>query len=42
MNEDLRAKYGADAFTAGESLQPRTFADRVAERDDIDQHFTKL
>jgi len=42
MNEDLRAKYGADAFSAGESLQPRTFADRVAERDSIDQHFTKL
>lgn len=42
MNEDLRAKYGADAFAAGETLQPRSFAQRVAERDSIDQHFTKL
>jgi alkylhydroperoxidase/carboxymuconolactone decarboxylase family protein YurZ len=38
----LRSKYGADAFVAGEALQPKTFERRVAQRDDIDQHFTKL
>lgn len=42
MNEDLRAKYGADAFEAGNALQPKTFARRVAQRDSIDQHFTRL
>jgi alkylhydroperoxidase/carboxymuconolactone decarboxylase family protein YurZ len=42
MYEDLRAKYGADAFEAGNKLQSKTFAKRVAQRDSIDQHFTKL
>ena len=42
MYEDLRAKYGADAFEAGNKLQPKGFAKRVAQRDSIDQHFTKL
>ena len=42
MSEDLRAKYGADAFEAGMALQPRSFLRRVAQRDRIDQHFTKL
>ena len=38
----LRAKYGASAFDAGLKLQPRTFEQRVAQRDSLDQHFTKL
>jgi alkylhydroperoxidase/carboxymuconolactone decarboxylase family protein YurZ len=42
MSEDLRAKYGADAFEAGQTLQPKTFAKRLAQRDSIDPHFTKL
>ena len=40
--DDLRTKYGADAYEAGLTLQPRTFEARVAERDSLDQHFTKL
>ncbi len=39
---DLRAKYGADAFVAGLKLQPSSFESRVAQRDCLDQHFTKL
>ena len=39
---DLRAKYGAAAFDAGLKLQPHTFEARVAQRDSLDQHFTKL
>jgi len=39
---DLRAKYGAEAFEAGLKLQPGTFERRVAMRDSLDQHFTKL
>jgi alkylhydroperoxidase/carboxymuconolactone decarboxylase family protein YurZ len=39
---DLRTKYGADAFEAGQALQPKSFERRVAQRDDIDQHFTRL
>lgn len=39
---DLRSKYGADAFHAGMALQPKTFRRRVAQRDAIDQHFTRL
>jgi alkylhydroperoxidase/carboxymuconolactone decarboxylase family protein YurZ len=42
MQEDLRGKYGADAYAAGSTLQPKTFADRLAQRDSIDQHFTRL
>ena len=42
MQEDLRDKYGADAYAAGSTLQPKTFADRLAQRDSIDQHFTRL
>ena len=41
MHEDLRKKYGDDAFTAGNGLQPKTFEQRLAQRDSIDQHFTK-
>ena len=40
--DDLRNKYGADAYEAGLTLQPHTFEARVAERDSLDQHFTKL
>jgi alkylhydroperoxidase/carboxymuconolactone decarboxylase family protein YurZ len=39
---DLRSKYGADAFDAGNTIQPRTFERRLAQRDSVDQHFTKL
>ena len=42
MYEDLRAKYGAEAFAAGNALQPKTFARRLAQRDSIDQNFTRL
>src|SRR5512145_1438199 len=42
MHEDLRRKYGDDAFAAGSSLQPKTFGKRLAQRDSIDQHFTRL
>jgi alkylhydroperoxidase/carboxymuconolactone decarboxylase family protein YurZ len=42
MNEDLYAKYGADAFEAGKRLQPKSFEARVAQRDSIDPYFTKL
>ena len=42
MSDDLRAKYGADAMETGQALQPKTFAQRLAQRDSIDQHFTKL
>ena len=39
---DLRAKYGAAALDAGQKIQPKTFARRLAQRDSLDQHFTKL
>lgn len=42
MPDDLRSKYGADAFHAGRNLQPRTFEQRLAQRDSLDQHYTKL
>lgn len=41
-NSDLKSKYGADAFDAGRTLQPRTFERRVAQRDSLDQNFTRL
>jgi len=40
--KDLRAKYGASAYDAGLKLQPNTFARRIAVRDSLDQHYTKL
>ena len=39
---DLRAKYGAKAFDAGAKVQSQSFEPRVAQRDSLDQHFTKL
>jgi alkylhydroperoxidase/carboxymuconolactone decarboxylase family protein YurZ len=39
---DLRAKYGAGVFDSGHKIQPQDFDARVAERDSLDQHFTKL
>jgi len=39
---DLRGKYGAGAFEAGIKLQPKSFERRVAQRDELDQNFTKL
>ena len=38
----LRTKYGADAFETGLRLQPAGFEQRVAQRDELDQHFTQL
>jgi len=40
--KNLRAKYGADAYAVGKALQPSTFERRVEQRDDIDQHYTRL
>jgi alkylhydroperoxidase/carboxymuconolactone decarboxylase family protein YurZ len=42
MADDLRAKYGDSAYDEGLKQQPRTFERRLAERDDLDQHFTRL
>jgi len=39
---DLKKKYGADAFEAGRALQPKSFDRRIAQRDRLDQHFTRL
>lgn len=39
---NLRAKYGAGAFGAGMKIQPQSFEGRVAQRDSLDQHFTKI
>ena len=39
---DLRKKYGGTTFDAGLKLQPKTFKRRVAQRDTLDQNFTKL
>lgn len=41
-DRDLRAKYGAAACDAGQRLQPASFAKRLALRDSLDQHYTKL
>ncbi len=41
MTKKLRAKYGAEAFDAGIKLQGRAFEKRLAQRDAIDQHFTR-
>ena len=41
-NPDLRSKYGVAAFDAGLTLQPQTFEARVAQRDSLDQNFTRL
>lgn len=41
MSDDLRAKYGADAFDTGIRMQGKSFEQRLAQRDAIDQHFTR-
>jgi alkylhydroperoxidase/carboxymuconolactone decarboxylase family protein YurZ len=41
-DRDLRSKYGAAAFDAGTKLQPKSFKRRVAQRDALDQNFTRL
>jgi alkylhydroperoxidase/carboxymuconolactone decarboxylase family protein YurZ len=38
----LREKYGDAAFEAGLALQPASFERRLAQRDGLDQHFTRL
>lgn len=40
--KNLRAKYGDKAYEAGLRMQPKTFERRLAQRDSLDQHFTKL
>lgn len=39
---ELEKKYGTDAIEAGLALQPKSFRRRLAQRDRLDQHFTKL
>ena len=41
MSGDLRAKYGADTIAAGVKIQGEAFERRLAQRDAIDQHFTR-
>ncbi len=41
MTDDLRSKYGADTFDTGIKIQGKAFEKRLAQRDAIDQHFTK-
>lgn len=41
-DQQLRARYGANALDNGPQLQPQTFAQRLAEYDSLDQHYTKL
>lgn len=41
MSKALRAKYGAEAYNAGIRLQNKGFLKRLAQRDAIDQHFTR-
>ena len=42
MKSDLLSKYGPRALESGRALQSDAFDRRVGERDDLDQHFTKL
>ena len=42
MKSDLQSKYGARALESGRTLQSGAFDRRVEQRDDLDQHFTKL
>jgi len=42
MADDLRAKYGDLAYDSGLKQQSKAFERRLAERDALDQHFTKL
>jgi alkylhydroperoxidase/carboxymuconolactone decarboxylase family protein YurZ len=41
MSKALRAKYGAESYNAGLKLQGKNFVKRLAQRDAIDQHFTR-
>jgi alkylhydroperoxidase/carboxymuconolactone decarboxylase family protein YurZ len=41
-DSDLRSKYGDATFDTGLKIQPESFEARVALRDGLDQHFTKL
>lgn len=41
ISPELRAKYGDAACEIGEQYQSEHFAQRLAERDSLDQHFTK-
>ena len=39
---DLSSKYGVEVVAAGRALQPPTFERRLAQRDSLDPHYTKL
>jgi alkylhydroperoxidase/carboxymuconolactone decarboxylase family protein YurZ len=41
MPDDLLTKYGAEAFDVGIKMQGQAFEKRLAQRDSIDQHFTR-
>ena len=41
MSDDLRAKYGAESIDTGIKMQGKAFEKRLAQRDAIDQHFTR-
>ena len=41
MAESLKSKYGASAFEAGHTIQGDSFEGRVAQRDSLDQHYTR-
>ncbi len=41
MSDNLRTKYGAETFDTGVKIQTKAFEKRVAQRDAIDQHFTR-
>src|SRR3990172_10255671 len=41
-DSSLVAKYGSAAFEAGLRLQSKSFEQRLAQRDSLDQNFTKL
>ena len=38
---ELRKKYGGNTFDAGLRMQQRSFEQRVARYDSLDQHYTK-
>src|SRR4051812_45031900 len=42
MKADLKSKYGAGALEAGRRIQTNAFDRRLEQRDDLDQHFTRL
>ena len=41
-NSNLRVKYGTAALDAGLRMQPKSFEERLVQRNNLDQHFTRL